>query len=104
MELKAAAKKGVERKNTMRLKYRYEIMEVEGQSFAVPVEDCKQDFGGMIKLSRTAGVIFELLQQETDEEDIVESMAQRFDASRDTLAADVHGVVEKLRKKGLLIE
>ena len=31
----------------------------------------KQDFDGMIKLSRTAGVIFELLQQETDEEAIV---------------------------------
>ena len=86
----------------MKLKYRYEIMEVEGQSFAVPMEDCEGDFGGMVKLSRTAGVIFELLKEDTDEGSIVESMSRRFDAPRDVLAADVRGVIEKLREKGLI--
>ena len=86
----------------MRLKYRYEIMEVEGQSFAVPMEDCERDFGGMVKLSKTAGVIFELLKEDTDEESIVENMSRRFDAPRNVLAADVHGVIEKLREKGLI--
>ncbi len=88
----------------MRLKYQYEIMEVEGQSFAVPMEDCKQDFGGMIRLNRTAKAIFELLQKETDEESVVESMLRHFDAPRDVLAADVHGVIDRLREKGLLEE
>ena len=86
----------------MRLKYRYEIMEVEGQSFAVPMEDCGKDFDGMVKLSRTAGAIFELLREETDEESVVECMSRRFDAPRDVLAADVHGMVEKLRARGLI--
>ena len=86
----------------MRLKYRYEIMEVEGQSFAVPMENCEGDFGGMIKLSGTAGVIFELLREETDEESIVENMSRRYDVTRDVLAADVHRVVAKLEAKGLL--
>ena len=88
----------------MRLKYRYEIMEVEGQSFAVPMENCEGDFGGMIKLSGTAGVIFELLKEDTDEKSIVENMSRRFDAPKDVLAADVHGVIEKLREKGLIRE
>ena len=86
----------------MRLKYQYEIMEVEGQSFAVPMEDCERDFGGMVKLSKTAGVIFELLKEDTDEESIVENMSRRFDAPRNVLAADVHSVIEKLREKGLI--
>ena len=86
----------------MKLKYRYEIMEVEGQSFAVPMEDCEGDFGGMVKLSRTAGVIFELLKEDTDEGSIVENMSRKFDAPGDVLAADVHGVIEKLREKGLI--
>ena len=86
----------------MRLKYQYEIMEVEGQNFAVPLEDCEGDFGGMVRLSKTAGVIFELLQEETDEGTIVEHMSRRFDAPRDVLAADVHSVIEKLREKGLI--
>ncbi len=88
----------------MRLRYRYEIMEVEGQNFAVPMEDCEESFGGMVKLSRTAGMIFELLREDTDEESIVESMSRRFDAPRDVLAADVHSVIEKLREKGLIAE
>ena len=86
----------------MKLKYRYEIMEVEGQSFAVPMEDCERDFSGMVKLSKTAGVILELLKEDTDEESIVESMSRRYDAPRDVLAADVHSVIEKLREKGLI--
>ena len=69
----------------MKLKYRYEIMEVEGQSFAVPMEDCEGDFGGMVKLSRTAGVIFELLKEDTDEGSIVENMSRKFDAPGDVL-------------------
>ncbi len=86
----------------MRLKYAYEIMEVEGQSFAVPLEDCEKDFGGMIRLSKSAKVIFELLREDTDEEKIVECMGRRFDAPRDVLAADVHSVIEKLRAGGLI--
>ena len=55
-----------------------------------------------MKLSKTAGVIFELLKEDTDEESIVENMSRRFDAPGDVLAADVHGMVEKLRARGLI--
>ena len=82
----------------MRLKVPYEIMEVEGQSFAVPMEGA----GGMIRLSKTARVIFELLQQETDEAAIVEQLSRRFEADRETLEKDVRNVVGKFREKDLL--
>ena len=86
----------------MRLKYSFEIMEVEGQSYAVPMEDCEGNFSGVIKLTGTAAVIFELLKEETDEASIVENMSHRYDISRDILAADVHSMVMKLETKGLL--
>jgi hypothetical protein len=88
----------------MRLKNRYEIMNVEDQTFAVPMESGEGAFSGMIKLSRTAAVIFELLQDETSEEDIVEKMSLRFDAPQDILKADVQRAVSTLREKGLLTE
>ena len=87
----------------MRLKVPYEIMQVEGQNFAVPMEESENGFGGMVKLSKTAAVIFELLQEDTTEEAIVEKMSQRFDAPREVLVADVRGVVARLRDKGLLM-
>ena len=88
----------------MRLKNRYEIMEVEDQIFAVPVETGEGSFSGMIKLSKTAAAIFELLQNETNEGDIVAKMSSRFDVPQDILAADVHKAVSLLREKGLLTE
>lgn len=87
----------------MRLRVPYEIMQVEGQNFAVPMEESKDGFNGMVKLSKTAAAIFEYLQEDTTEEAIVDRMCQRFDAPRDVLAADVHGVVTRLQEKGLLL-
>lgn len=82
----------------MRLKVPYEITEVEGQYFAVPMEGA----GGMIRLSKTARVIFELLQQETDEAAIVDQLIRRYDADRGTLEKDVRDIVAKFREKDLL--
>ena len=87
----------------MRLKYSYEIMEVEGQRFAVPMEEDADGFNGVIKLSKTAQAIFELLREDTSEEAIVEAMSQRFDAERNVLAADVHRMISQLQQKGILL-
>lgn len=86
----------------MHLKYRFEIMDIEGERFAIPMEDCEGNFNGVIKLTGTASVIFDLLKEETDEASIMEHMSQRFDVSGDILAADIHQMVMKLEAKGLL--
>ena len=88
----------------MRLKNRYEIMIVEDQIFAVPVETSDGTFSGMIKLSKTAAAIFELLQNEISEGDIVNKMSIRFDVPQEILAADVQKAVSLLSEKGLLTE
>ena len=87
----------------MRLRVPYEIMQVEGQTFAVPMEEIHEGFGGVVKLSKTAAVIFDLLQQDTTVEEIVEELRRRFDAPEDILAADVHGVLARFQEKGLLL-
>ncbi|MBR6186984.1 MAG: PqqD family protein [Clostridia bacterium] len=86
----------------MHLKYHFEIMDIEGERFAVPMEDCEGNFSGVIKLTGTAAVIFDLLKEETDEASIVEYMSQQYDVSRDILAADIHRMLLKLEAKGLL--
>ena len=88
----------------MRLKNPYEIMEVEGRFFAVPMETEEEDYDGMVKLSKTAAVIFEMLQEEIGEEEIVENLSHRYDAPRERLAADVTSTIAKLQEKGLLVD
>ena len=85
----------------MRLKHEFEIMEVEGQCFAVPMEQ-NSGFTGVVKLTRTAAEIFRLLREETTEEAIVEAMKKRYDVSEDVLTADVHRVIQLLRDRGIL--
>ena len=93
-------RKGVRRREiTMRLKVPYEIMEVEGQSFAVPMEGD----GKMIRLSRTARVIFELLREETDEAAIVDSLSRCYDVDLDVLKTDVRRVIEIFKEKDVLV-
>ena len=93
----------MEAERKMKLKNPYEIMEVEGIFFAVPMEAEEGDFGGVVKLSKSAAVIFELLQEETSEETIVETLGRRFDAPKGTLVKDVHDTIAKFQKKGLLV-
>lgn len=83
----------------MRLKVPYDVMEVEGQCFAVPMDGP----GKMIRLSKTARVIFELLQEETDEASIVDQLTRRYDADRETLEKDLRYIITKFREKDLLL-
>lgn len=61
-------------------------------------------FNGLIRNNETAGFIFAQLQQPTTEEAIVDAMAERYDAPRARIAADVHAMVQRLRDEGFLDE
>lgn len=59
-------------------------------------------FHGIVRGNPTLGAILERLKQETTEEQIVESMCAEYDAPKETIAADVHRVVEQLRGIGAI--
>ena len=86
----------------MRLKHPFEIMEIEKQTFAVPVGEDTEAFSGVIRLSKTAAEIFRMLREETDEAAIATRMSERYEVAGDTLKADIHRVIELLREKDLL--
>ena len=87
----------------MRLKYRYEIMEVDNTNYAVAMEKHPGEFNGLVKLNGTARAIFELLKEETTEEAIVEELGRRYDVPAQVLAEDVHKTIEIFRGKNLLV-
>lgn len=60
------------------------------------------DFHGIVRGNATLGSILELLKQETTEEQIAEAMSREYDAPKETIAADVHRVVEQLRGIGAI--
>lgn len=87
----------------MRLKYSFEKMDLDDQIIAVPIGDDSEGFTGVIRLNETAAFIFDLLETETTEEEIVTAMSRAFNAPYEKLAVDVHQYLAEFQRKGLLV-
>ena len=85
----------------MRLKDGVVSYDLDGERFTVSASGA---FGGMIRSNATAAFIVEQLATETTEEAIVSAMAERYDAPRERIAADVHAVLAQLREMNALAE
>lgn len=88
----------------MHLKYTFDKMELNGQIIAVPVGDNANDYHGVVKMNGTADTIFDLLKEETTEENIIDTMAENYDVERVRLAEDIRKYIQEFREKGLLVE
>ena len=88
----------------MKLKEGLIFHAVGEEHMAVATGEAAKSFNGIIRNNETAAYIFELLQEEITEENIVEAMCERYDAPKDVIASDVADVVDRIRKAGLLHE
>ncbi len=86
----------------MKLKYEFVTMDMNGQIAAVPVGDTAGEVHGMIHMNKTAALILSLLKEDITEEQIVDTLIERFDAERDTLFSEVHKLVVYLQNEGLV--
>ncbi len=87
----------------MRLRYRFELMDLDDRVIAVPLGDGDDGFRGIIKLNGTALSIFKLLNEETTEEAIVESLMKEYNVTHEKVADDVHHYVIEFKERGLII-
>ena len=82
----------------MRLKPEYVVYDATGgEKLAVATGEEIKNFPGLLRANKAAAVILDCLAGETSEEAIVDALAARFDAPRETLAADVAKVLDTLR-------
>ncbi len=85
----------------MKLKYTFEMMEIDDQLMAVPVGDGADEFHGILKLNASAASIFELLKEEKSEEEIVEALKEEYEDSKE-LTSYVHEYLGQLKEEGFL--
>lgn len=86
----------------MKLKYEFVTLDMNGQIAAVPVGDTAGEVHGMIRMNKTAAAILSLLKEDTTEEQIVDTLMERFDAEREILCSEVHKVLVYLQNEGLV--
>ena len=86
----------------MKTKFSFEIMDLEDGLVAVPVGDKSSQFHGVLKVNETAADIIKLLEKDTTEDMIVETMLQEYDADKEQLTKYVHEFIATLKAEGII--
>ena len=71
---------------------------------AVPVGKNAEKVRGVVKLNKNGAIIFKLLEDDTSEEMIINTIGEKYDNEKKDIAEMVHSVIDILRKEGLIIE
>lgn len=86
----------------LKLKYDFEIIELDDRMVAVPVGENVSEFRGVIKMNTTAARIFELLKDDTTEDAIIDTLSAEYEAPREVVSTDVQRYIWDFQSKGLL--
>lgn len=86
----------------MKLKEGFITHETDGEQIMVAAGGI--NFAGLVRSNRTAAFIVNSLKTETTRESIVDAMAAKYDAPRETIAKDVERILNQLRSIGALDE
>ena len=86
----------------MNLKCRFEMVNMQEETIAVPVGNGANRVHGVLKLNATGKVIIELLQEETSLERIIDRLSDLYEDDREAIAATVNKVIDLLKSYDLL--
>lgn len=86
----------------MKLKYTFEMMELDDQQMAVPVGEGADEFHGILKLNGSAAEILKLLKEDTTEEAVTAALLEKYDAQEEELRKYVHDYINELKEAGFV--
>ena len=78
------------------------LREIAGESILVPVGPLARRVHGMISLSESGRILWDCLQRECAEEELVNALLSEYDVDEQTAREDVTAFLEKLSGFGLL--
>lgn len=84
----------------MKLKDGFITHETDGEQIMVSTGNVK--FSGLVRSNRTAAFIVDCLKSETSEAEIIEKMAEKYDAPKEIITADVKKILDTLRSIGAI--
>ena len=86
----------------MKLKDGLILREVAGQYVIVPTGKTALEFNGLITVNELGAFIWEKLQQETTEEELIASILEEYEVSEETARKDTEEFLNKLRESKIL--
>lgn len=86
----------------MKLKYAFKTAEIDDRIIVVPRVVDEESFYCIIRLNESAAEIFNILQDDVEEEAVIDFLLKRYDASYEQMSIYIHKFVERLDKEKLL--
>lgn len=88
----------------MKIKEGFVTREIADTIVAVPTGKLVNEFQGIIKLTQSAKFIWDLLQEDTTIEKLIDALVQKYELERDTAKADVERFVNNLKSANIIEE
>lgn len=86
----------------MKIKEGYILREVAGSHVILPLGEATIDFNGMASLNDSGLFLFEHMQEETTEEELVKALLDHYDTDEETAKRDVTNFVNKIKGAGIV--
>ncbi len=86
----------------MKIKNGFMLKKVGGQNVVVALGEASRSFNGIIRLNDTGVFLWQKLQQETSEEQLLAALTAEYDIGEEQAKSDIAEFVAALRKAALL--
>lgn len=86
----------------MRVKEGFVTREIAGEYIVVPTGEMTLAFNGLITLNETGHLLWQLLQEETDFERLVQAVTDQYDISEEDAEKDIQAFLDTLVQKKML--
>jgi hypothetical protein len=88
----------------MKVKEDYLLRNVAGSHIVVPVGEGSLDFSGVITLNEVGAFLWEKLQSNTTEDELLSALLGEYDVDENTARADISEFISKLKGADLLAD
>ncbi len=88
----------------MRSRYRFTVREIMGEYAVIPMGESALALSGMILTNAVGACLWTALQNETTEQELVQTLLQEFEVDEQTAQTDVNDFLQQLRSLNFLIE
>lgn len=79
------------------------LREIAGEYILIPVGNMALKIHGIINLTDSGHLLWEKLQEECREEELVAAIRKEYEIDEETAARDVHDFLKKMKDAGLLV-
>ena len=87
----------------MRVSNQVLLRKIAGENILVPIDDMLERFNGIMALNESGLLLWEALQKECTEEELIQTLLETYDTDHETAEKDVREFLKQLEKAEILI-